>query len=24
LKANEFDFIIWTGDNPPHDIWLQS
>ncbi|GAB6026449.1 hypothetical protein CHUAL_012647 [Chamberlinius hualienensis] len=25
LKANhEFDYIMWTGDVPPHDIWQQS
>eukprot|EP01132_Coremiostelium_polycephalum_P005700 gene5700-7094_t len=21
---NGFDYIFWTGDNPPHDVWMQS
>ena len=24
MKNREFDFIVWTGDNPPHEIWNQS
>eukprot|EP01088_Endostelium_zonatum_P022258 TRINITY_DN93_c0_g1_i1.p1 TRINITY_DN93_c0_g1~~TRINITY_DN93_c0_g1_i1.p1 ORF type:complete len:621 (-),score=100.37 TRINITY_DN93_c0_g1_i1:43-1905(-) len=22
--GNKIDFMIWTGDNPPHDIWAES
>lgn len=22
--ANEIDYVIWTGDVPPHDVWRQS
>eukprot|EP01103_Thecamoeba_quadrilineata_P008650 TRINITY_DN1838_c0_g1_i1.p1 TRINITY_DN1838_c0_g1~~TRINITY_DN1838_c0_g1_i1.p1 ORF type:complete len:540 (-),score=70.89 TRINITY_DN1838_c0_g1_i1:79-1698(-) len=22
--SNDIDFIVWTGDNPPHNIWEQS
>jgi len=24
LYGSKVDFIIWTGDNPPHDIWAES
>jgi sphingomyelin phosphodiesterase len=24
IKKLNLDFIIWTGDNTPHDIWQQS
>jgi sphingomyelin phosphodiesterase len=20
----DFDFIVWTGDNPPHDVWEET
>jgi hypothetical protein len=23
-ELGSIDFVIWTGDNLPHDIWLQS
>lgn len=24
LEKLDLDFIIWTGDNTPHDIWRQT
>ena len=23
LSCSKFDFVYWTGDLPPHDIWAQ-
>lgn len=23
-KQQDIDFIIWTGDLPPHDVWNQT
>lgn len=24
MREKEFDILVWTGDNPPHNIWNQS
>ncbi|XP_014677715.1 PREDICTED: sphingomyelin phosphodiesterase-like [Priapulus caudatus] len=23
-KHEKFDYIMWTGDQPPHDVWMQT